>query len=381
MRILHIFGGYGGGTSAFIANLASGAPAVGLTFDTLSFTDVPESFQQRIVATGGEVYRMENPKKQGWAAFRAGVETPLHTHRYDAIHLHLQGYRVLPFLWVARKEHLPVLIHAHGKVDYRVTGRKEEIYRWRDQWINRHLSAVPVGCGDQAIADVYGVPIKNAVVLPNAIDVARFLLSDEDAAAVRKRTRERLDIAPEVTLVGLIGRLVSIKNHHKLFDIAAYTKQKEIAAHYILAGAGEREMSLKEEVKRRDLEDVVTFAGRVEALEALYSALDVLLLPSFSEGFPTVVVEAQAARVPSVLSDTITRNVDLGLGLVQYEALTAEPCVWWEDILHAQRVPRPSSEAVREAFEDHALTTQQAALRYIALVENVCSLKAGEGRS
>lgn len=383
MRILHIFGGYGGGTSMFIQNLARGAAGEHLTFDTLSFTPVPPSFRHLIRQTGGEAYRMENPKREGWATFRHGVEAPLRVHRYDALHFHLQGYRVLPFLWIARRHHVPiVLIHAHGKVDYRVQGGKEALYRRRDQWLNRHLSAAPIGCGTQAIHDVYGATTEVPVVIPNAIEIEPFLLSDSEASEARELWRARWGVSDGTPLVGLIGRYVAIKNHHKCFDIAAYTKAQGIAAHFVLVGAGECEEALRREVRERALDDVVTFVGRVEPLSTLYPALDALVLPSFSEGFPTVVLEAQAARVPAVISDVITPEVDFGLNLVHFADLGADAARWWQEMEEARAVSRPSRDAVCEAFVSRDFTIPMAAHRYALFLEQMLEEKReGKKRS
>ena len=59
------------------------------------------------------------------------------------------------------------------------------------------------------------------------------------------------------------------------------------------------------------------FAGVRSDVPNLLQAMDVLLFPSFFEGFPGVVLECQAAGLPCIISDTITREVNI-TGLVEY---------------------------------------------------------------
>lgn len=72
---------------------------------------------------------------------------------------------------------------------------------------------------------------------------------------------------------------------------------------------------LKEEMqsvtKNMRLEDVILFLGRRSDVTDWYSAMDVFIFPSCFEGFPNVVLEAQAAGLPSVISENITDEVIL----------------------------------------------------------------------
>ena len=71
----------------------------------------------------------------------------------------------------------------------------------------------------------------------------------------------------------------------------------------------------------------------------LLGAADVFLLPSLFEGLPLVALEAQGAGVPAILTDTITREVDIVPGLVERRSLTEPAATWASATLAAIRRP------------------------------------------
>ena len=67
---------------------------------------------------------------------------------------------------------------------------------------------------------------------------------------------------------------------------------------------------MKAKAERLHIADKVLFVGNVENANEWYQAFDCFILPSIWEGLPVVGVEAQAADLPCIFSDTITREID-----------------------------------------------------------------------
>ena len=122
----------------------------------------------------------------------------------------------------------------------------------------------------------------------NGIDSARFhpLTSDQ-----RESARAGLGIKSDEVVVGFVGRLVQDKGFNifceALSKICA-TNQKVIP---IVFGSNEENLEIPSTIK---------FMGVKDNLENWYPIFDILVLPTFREGFPNVVIEAGACGIPTV---------------------------------------------------------------------------------
>jgi glycosyltransferase involved in cell wall biosynthesis len=99
-------------------------------------------------------------------------------------------------------------------------------------------------------------------------------------------------------------------------------------------------------VAEMNISPSVQFLGDRSDVPELMNALDVLAVPSFTEGLGTSVVEAQANGLPCIVSSGVPRSVDTGAGLVQFLPLLEE--VWCE---HFSRPPDRQPTAWRKVVE------------------------------
>ena len=112
--------------------------------------------------------------------------------------------------------------------------------------------------------------------------------------------RSELGIPASAFLVGIVGRLVPIKDHRTFFRAARNLLGGGVDAHFAVVGDGELKGELEAEVVSLGLESRVHFTGWREALPILYADLDVVALTSKNEGTPVSLIEALAARRPVV---------------------------------------------------------------------------------
>lgn len=185
-------------------------------------------------------------------------------------------------------------------------------------------------------------------ILHNGLDVDAFAY-DKDQ---RRALRAQLGIDENTQLLGHVGRFMKQKNHPFLVEVFSHYHKAQPDSKLLLVGDGEAMDEIRRLVEQKGLEESVVFAGVRKDVPKLLSAMDVLLLPSFYEGMPNVVVEAQANGLPCVISDTITREADV-TGLVRYLPIAEGTARWVAEIGAAAQTQRSSTgEILREKGYD-----------------------------
>lgn len=115
--------------------------------------------------------------------------------------------------------------------------------------------------------------------------------------------RQKYSIKDNDRLVGFVGRLVHDKGIDELIQAWQIIKQKNQNVKLILVGPLEERDSILEETKKTILEDsTIIFTDYCKDAAPLYNLMDIFILPTYREGFPTVVLEASAMELPIVIT-------------------------------------------------------------------------------
>ena len=150
-----------------------------------------------------------------------------------------------------------------------------------------------------------------AVSAPVAKDVRPYLLNKSKLTVISngidtntyhnfsgpRTLRSSLGLTPEDFLIGLVGRLAPQKGHRDLIEAAAALGSKLPRAKYVFWGGGHLEEELRELVSRHNLSDRIVFAGTAEDMAEVYAEIDLLAMPSLSEGLPMALLEAMSAEL------------------------------------------------------------------------------------
>lgn len=112
------------------------------------------------------------------------------------------------------------------------------------------------------------------------------------------------------------------------------------------------------------LEKRALFTGRVEKPSDFLPAMDAVLIPSYSEGLPTVAVEAQASGIPVLVSDRVSRETDFHLGLLEFLSFSAAVSTWAEHLRKLPLMPRPTAAEVDQAFQQNYFSLEGGAELY-----------------
>ena len=170
-------------------------------------------------------------------------------------------------------------------------------------WLVSPSVPLMISCGHAAYAyaESKGYRCGKHVVIPNGIDIAHFR-PDVDG---RARVREKWGIGDEETLIGLVGRLVPVKGHAVFLEAIASLCRERLDFRGVCVGSGPEPYPgrLRTLSQQLGLENRLIWAGSRKDMPAVYSALDVLCSPSYSEGFGLVIGEAMACGIPCVVTD------------------------------------------------------------------------------
>lgn len=316
-RVLHIFSGFGGGISSLILNLTVNK-SDDMVFDTLAFSyKGGEAFVEKMENLGARCYLMPRPRMEGYGRFSKVVSAVFSENKYDAIHCHISGFRAIPFKRAAKANGIkPFIIHAHtGKYD----SKADRLLHSVNMRINYSVATDYFTCSDIAARYIFGEKFlkkRTAVLIPNGIEKKKFekrLSPDE-----KKRRKESFGIGETQKTIVHIGRFSLPKNHEFLLEMMQEFKAQKKDYMLLLVGDGERFDCIKAKAAEKGVKASVVFCGRRSDVSDMMQLADCAVLPSENEGLPTVAVEAQAAGVPILLSDTITRQCDMGLGLAEF---------------------------------------------------------------
>ncbi len=163
--------------------------------------------------------------------------------------------------------------------------------------------------------------------IKNGIEISNFLYNEE----IRCLYRRELGLSKEFAVFHA-GRLTAVKNQKRIISIFAELIQNGINSKLFFAGDGELREELKLQAELLNVADKVVFLGLRDDINKLYSAMDVMLLPSFHEGFPVTLVEAQATGLPCIVSDRVSRETDIN-NLIKYLSIDTLSNKEWVDAL------------------------------------------------
>lgn len=242
------------------------------------------------------------------AEFAAGVEAfrAAEAITYDLVHSHywlsaVAGERLVADWCVP---HI-AMFHTLGEVKLRARASEHEpperleAERHLVHSVDRVVAATDYE--QRLLRQIYGVPRSRVEVIPLGVDPERFCPGSREAA------RAELGLADDAQVVLAVGRIEPLKGLDILIRAAAQVTERSRLQLLIVGGDEaarpefDRLSAIAAEVGVRDL---VRFAGAVghEALPDYYRAADVVVMPSFSESFGLVAVEAMASGVPVIAS-------------------------------------------------------------------------------
>lgn len=350
-KVLYVHGGVlrYGGTEGFMMNYWRHFDRERIQIDFLTHTDTGEKgvYDDEILAGGGRMFFLPIKSKHP-LQYTKVLKELLQRERYDAVHSHADAANA-GILSVAKQVGVPLRVsHSHNTA----TQTANMLKKWYNDREKRRIPSVAthlLACSRLAGEWLYGD--TDFTVVSNAIEPERFAFRQDVREAVRREWQWE-----NATVIGHIGRFCYQKNQAFLIESFRRLYERHPEMRLLMVGEGEDESAVRELITRYGLTEAVRVVGPTPRVAEFYQAMDVFALPSRFEGLPIVLLEAQAAGLPCIVSDSVSSQSNI-TGHIQF--LPTDDAEKWSQVLEtATALPRYESRlSLQQAGYD---ITQQA---------------------
>ena len=273
-KILALCGTFGmGGIEKMLLNLLQ----AGMSFDACA--DIPDhgDLEEEMQKCGCQTFHLTR-RSQNFIKHHIDLYRIIRDGKYSIVWLNSQNafFMWLHILTARAAGAKKIVVHSHNTRDWRAKDKNRLSRMFRH--ILYQSADICLACGKEAALWLFGTD-QNVQIVPLPIDTNHLMVTD------KKRSCARQTLCLEGRQVFLqVGRFDPVKRQD-----------------YTLMG----------------LLSSVRFPGNVKDMSLYYAAADAVFLPSLYEGFPTVLLEAQAAGVFCLTSETIDHTINR-TGLVRF---------------------------------------------------------------
>lgn len=335
IRVLYVFGKLNrGGAETLAMNIFRNIDRSKLLIDFAVHTNDDCDYDDEVQSLGGKIYRFPRYNVLNHNHYRNCWKRFLDIHNeFKVIHIHNTG-SASAFIPIAKKHGIYCITHSHiAKSQSGIRQKIVDLYQLPLRFQSDYMFA----CSQIAGEWLFGKNISqkdNYKVLNNGIDTNDFLFNEE----YRSEIRNELKLKDSLVLVN-VSRFHIQKNHDFLIDVFYEVLKLNENSYLLLVGTGELEEVIKKKADSLGILDKVIFTGIRSDVNKILSAADVFCMPSFREGLPVSLVEAQAAGLPIVASDSISNEIRI-TDLVHFCNLSDSPCEWAKRIIEVSETKR-----------------------------------------
>jgi glycosyltransferase involved in cell wall biosynthesis len=293
MRVLQLISSAGFyGSENMLLNLARSLPATGWNPVVGVFHNSHHestAVADELRARGVQVETIPCRGKVDLSTFTQ-IRRCIEKHGSDLLHTH--GYKANIYgFFAARRAKLPVVSTCHGWGSKKAYMR---LYYALDGAVLRGFSKVAAVSSPTARRlRQLGVPDSKVEVIGNGIDVDRFLNPLPTLASEIN--------APGKLKIGIVGRVVAEKGHEYLLRAVQELANPNLLI--VIVGSGPGEALIGQRAAQLGISDRVILCGHRTDMPGVYASLDIVVLPSLTEGMPMTILEAMAAGKPVIATE------------------------------------------------------------------------------
>lgn len=281
----------------------------------------------------------------------------------DIIHSHLNGVGGI-IARAAKKVGIQNrIVHCHADISFR--GNKFNIYfnelklAYLKMNVNKYANYY-WACSEAAGKRLFSKD-KEVKIIPNVIDVRKYLMTDEKVVIAKDKFGMKGQF-----VIGSIGRIARVKNYELVIQLLAELKKTGMFAQFVCFGRvvdKEYFEELTQLAEPLGVEEQVHFLGNSTEVSNDIGCFDIFVMPSHSEGFGMAAIEAQAAGLPTLVSEGVPDIVDVDLGLVK--SLPLDNIQRWADaVRNIGEFAKPNHSLIIDKFNDKGFNSE-------AMVRNI----------
>ena len=291
------------GTETSIMNVFKSIDRNLFKFDFLIFVNSKDGYYEEAIELGAKVYHI-TPRNHNPIKYYQQLNEFFKTHKdeYDVIHVNDMSVSSIAPLYFAKKYGIPKrVLHFHGS---NCEGLHNKILHNTNKYFIKKLANKYLACSRSAVEWGYSNTglIPHAGVVNNGIDIERFRFNISE----RNRVREELGLHATDKVLIHVGSFNTVKNHTFLIDLFADVHKTNNNLKLILIGDGPLYEGAKSQALSLGMQEHILFLGRQENIPSYMSAADCFILPSYHEGLPMVLLEAQASGLPIITSTGVS---------------------------------------------------------------------------
>lgn len=319
-RVLHVVSSMArAGAETMIMNLYRSIDREKFQFDFYSTSGRVGEYDDEIRDLGGNIYYAPSGNKvKKLLSFFKFIKA---NKQYSIVHVHILLGSALYLMFSKFGGIKLTICHSHSS-NYRDIKNKilRSIYYKFCTNLIKIYADVHVACGQKAGVFLYP-NIAKFIILPNSISLDTFVEIGQNNTDYLRKEFPHQD---EVFKIVQIGRLIDVKNHIFSLKLAKILSDRNIQFDLFIVGQGPLEEKIKTLIDEYGLQNKVKLLGVRNDIPYIMAGADLNIMPSLYEGFPVVLVEAQAVGLKSLVSANVSREVDLGLALVEFEDIGME---------------------------------------------------------
>lgn len=358
-RVLHVVGAMNrGGTETMLMNLYRNIDRDKVQFDFISFSEEEAHYDKEIENMGGKIIKLPKPSMLKPNKAISDISNTIKENGpYEVVHAHTlfnSGFAVK----AAKKSHIKVRVtHAHTTLDNESSLIRKIYTKYMRNIINKNSTNL-LACSNEAGKYLFGKDIlnkSNYTFFSNLIDYKSILNTKYEDIEKFKNDND----LNNKLVIGHVGTLKTSKNQKFLIEITHFLVNQNYNVKLLLVGDGSMRDELESLVNEYGIEENVIFTGVREDVDVILHSMDIFVFPSIYEGLGLVLLEAQAAGLPCLVSEAIQPEADLKMGLVEKLNLRDSIEAWSNKIIEMYDSKKIDKKTIRNAFDSSDYSTEK----------------------